>query len=136
MRFNNKITSKYPLSCLCIIAIWILCFCTPPHTPLDNVALADKWTHIIMYGGTCSIIWFEYLKSHNSINIRSAFILIWLTPVAMSGLIELLQAYCTDGRRSGDWIDFAANIIGATIAFGIGFCVAKTRKNDNQQGDH
>ena len=127
MKYSNRIISKYPLSCLCIIIIWILCFCTPPHTPLDNVALADKWTHIIMYGGTCSIILFEYIKCHNDIKLGH-IIWVWLIPVAMGGLIEILQAYCTNGRRSGDWIDFIANIIGATFAFFIGLLIIKVRK--------
>ena len=128
MKFSNRITPKYPLSCLCIIIIWILCFCTPPHTPLDNVALADKWTHIIMYGGTCSIILLEYIKCHNDIKLGH-IIWVWLIPVAMGGLIEILQAHCTNGRRSGDWIDFIANIIGATIAFFIGLLIIRVRKN-------
>ncbi len=45
----------------------------------------------------------------------------------MSGLIELLQAYCTGGRRSGDWLDFAANTAGATLAAVIGILVVKRR---------
>ena len=39
----------------------------------------------------------------------------------MSGLIELLQAYCTGGRRSGDWMDFLANSVGATLALALGY---------------
>lgn len=50
---------RYPFSTACVVLIWILCFCTPPHTPLDNVPLMDKWTHMAMYGGTCSVIWIE-----------------------------------------------------------------------------
>ncbi|WP_253952412.1 hypothetical protein [Xylanibacter muris] len=47
----------------------------------------------------------------------------WLAPVIMSGAIELLQEYCTNGRRSGDWLDFAANIAGVTIAAVFGWIV-------------
>ena len=36
------------------------------------------------------------------------------------GGIELLQAYCTNGNRSGEWLDFIADIIGCTIALAIG----------------
>ena len=49
----------------------------------------------------------------------------WFLPVVMSGVIELLQAYCTGGRRSGDWLDFAANSTGATLTFIIGILVAR-----------
>lgn len=109
-------TRHYPFSCLCIAAIWVLCFCTTPHTPLDNVRFIDKWVHILMYGGTCSVIWIEYLRRHSSVSLRRVLVWAWLAPVLMSGLIELLQAYCTGGRRSGDWLDFAANATGCTIA--------------------
>lgn len=115
MVFNSKLLSKYPFSCICIVLIWILCFCTPPHTPLDNVAFIDKWTHIVMYAGTCSVIWFEYLRRHKRACRLRLFVWAWLAPVLMSGLIELLQEYCTGGRRSGDWLDFAANTLGATL---------------------
>ena len=49
----------YPLSCLFIAAIWIACFMNIPETPLDNVAFMDKWTHLVMYGSTCAIIFIE-----------------------------------------------------------------------------
>lgn len=43
----------------------------------------------------------------------------------MSGLIEILQANCTGGRRSGEWLDFAANTVGATIGVAIGILLAE-----------
>ena len=107
---------KYPLSICCIVLIWILSL-TPifPETPFDNVAFIDKWTHLVMYGGTCSVIWIEYLRSHTSLNTRKLFLWAFLTPILMSGLLELLQAYCTGGHRNGDWLDFAANSLGVTL---------------------
>jgi hypothetical protein len=38
----------------------------------------------------------------------------------MSGLLELLQAYCTGDHRSGDWLDFAANSLGVILGTAIG----------------
>lgn len=127
---NLKIyVRKYPLSLLCILTIWYLSFFTPPKTELDNVAFIDKWVHIAMYGGTCSIIWTEYLRSHRSIiNKVKLCLLVWLAPIVMSGIIELLQEYCTNGRRSGDWLDLAANATGVTLAALFGYLYVKVKR--------
>mgnify|MGYP000025902655 FL=1 len=46
----------------------------------------------------------------------------------MSGLIELAQAYCTTDR-SGDWLDLAANAIGALAGIVLsGMLTRKMRK--------
>lgn len=128
MKKTFNLLSRYPFSAVCILTIWILCFCTPPHTPLDNVPLMDKWTHIVMYGGTCMVMWIETLRSRlPRPSLRRMLVCVWLCPVLMSGLIEILQAYCTGGRRSGDWLDFLANSIGATLGFAVGYAIYKKR---------
>ena len=113
---------KYPFSIFCIVLIWILSL-TPifPETPFDNVDFVDKWTHLVMYGGTGSVIWIEYLRSHSSLNSKKLFLWAFLAPILMSGLLELLQEYCTGGHRNGDWLDFAANSLGVTLGavFGL-----------------
>ena len=113
------IIKKYPLTISILIAIWYLCFFTPPKTELDNIKFMDKWVHIIMYTTFCTIFWIEYTRQYA---IRKPASLLKITlaamicPILMSGIIELLQAYCTNGRRNGDWLDFAANSLG--VAFG------------------
>lgn len=101
-----KIKFHYPLSVLCIALIGVLSL-TPffPETPLDDVAFIDKWTHMVMYGGTCSVIWWEYLRSHRRIDRLR--LLLWAVAgmVMLGGLMELMQAYCTT-TRSGEWLDF------------------------------
>lgn len=121
MQYLFQIIRKYPLSVILFAVIWYLSFFTPPQTEFDDVAFADKWVHVIMYGGTCSVLWIEYIMKHRSLNAVRLTLLAWLAPIVMSGIIELLQEYCTDGRRSGDWLDLAANATGVTLAavFGI-----------------
>ncbi len=116
---------KYPISVALFIVIWYLCFFTPPQTPLDNVAFIDKWVHITMYGGTCTVLWLEYMHKHKTLNGKKLILLAIMAPILMSGLIEILQEYCTNGRRDGDWMDFAANSTGVLLAAGLGLLVAK-----------
>ena len=48
---QKNLLQRYPLSCVLIVVIWVLCL-TPwiPESPLNNVRLIDKWTHLVMYG--------------------------------------------------------------------------------------
>lgn len=119
--------TKYPVSVLLFLVIWYLSFFTPPKTELDNVAFIDKWVHVTMYGGTCAVLWIEYLCKHKLPDSRKLFLLAWLAPILMSGLIEILQENCTGGRRSGDWLDFAANATGVTLAAVAGIAASRIR---------
>ncbi len=118
---------KYPVSLLLIAAIWVICFIDVPETPLDDVSLIDKWTHVAMYGVTCGVIWLEYLLRHRRISPRRLFAFAFAAPIIMGGVIELLQAYCTGGRRSGEWLDFAADAAGVTLAACAGTLLAWRR---------
>lgn len=117
----------YKFSIFCIILIWILCLMPVPEFPeLEEVPFVDKWTHFVMYGGTCSIIWLEYLLKHR-IDRNYARVLVGavIAPDLMSGLLELLQAYCTNEMRSGDWMDFLANTVGVLIGAFIGWFILR-----------
>lgn len=129
----RQIFRQYPLSLLCIAVVWVLSL-TPifPETPLDGIDFIDKWTHLVMYGGTCSVIWWEYVRSHNNLDGEKLFFYAWLAPVLMSGLLELLQAYCTGGHRNGDWFDFAANTLGVTLAVPVGLLIWNIKKKTSK----
>lgn len=121
-----KTVRKYPVSVFFFLVIWYLSFFTPPKTELDEVAFIDKWVHVAMYGGTCATLWIEYLLRHKWVCDKTKLILwAWAMPILMSGCIELLQQYCTGGRRSGDWIDLAANATGVTLAALFGLALRK-----------
>jgi VanZ family protein len=127
MYFFVRFVRKYPLSLFCILLIWVLSL-TPffPETPFDHVEFIDKWTHFVMYGGTCSVIWFEYLRHHKVIEWRKVVLLAVVGMILLGGLIELLQAYCTT-TRSGEWLDFFADSIGVLLGTAIGLLMKAFR---------
>ncbi|MBR1469334.1 MAG: VanZ family protein [Prevotella sp.] len=126
-RFLN-LTKRYPLSVVLIVVIWVLCLIPAfPETPLNEFSMIDKWTHLVMYGTLVAVIWWEYLRQHNTRNARSLFVWAFLAPVVMGGLVELAQAYCTGGRRSGEWFDFLANSLGVVLGTLIGMLLAAIR---------
>lgn len=128
MRYLCHLLRKYPLTVVLYIIVMYLSFFTPPKVDLGDVRFIDKWTHIVMYAGTCGVTWIEYLRNHNySLQKVKLFLLAWLLPVVFSGIIELMQEYCTGGRRSGDWIDLAANAVGVSLAAGFGLLLARYR---------
>ena len=120
---------KYPLSVICIALIWILSLIPFfPDTPLDNVKFIDKWVHILMYGCTFTVMWFEYRFKHRKPDYKRMFFWGWLAPILMSGVLELLQEYCTGGHRNGDLIDLAANATGVTLAAIIGLTIMRNEE--------
>ncbi len=107
---------KFPLTLLCVLTIWYLCLFRPPHVSLfDGITFFDKWVHMSMYLGTCSIFWLEYLRSSWHWSLKLQALVAVVAPIVMSGLIELAQNYLTT-YRSGEWADFIANSTGVLLA--------------------
>ena len=125
MSFLLHFIKNYPFSCLLFALIWYLSFFTPPKTELDEVEFIDKWVHIVMYGGTFLVLWIEYTIKHLRPDYKKLFFWGWLMPIVMGGVLELLQEYCTGGHRSGDWLDFAADALGVTLAALIGLLILR-----------
>lgn len=122
----------YPVTLTLVIGIWIVCLIPIPETPLSDVALMDKWTHIALYFVLTSCIYWEDLKSRRPLTSKRLFIIAFLTPLLMGGLIEIVQATCTHGNRSGDWYDFLANSIGVILAQLIGILLVRYFSNRNK----
>lgn len=129
-----KFIGDYPLSLLLTMIIWVLCFINVPETPLENITLMDKWTHIAMYLVLGIVIFWENNRKRKRAmppvqEMKKAKVVLWtfVLPALMGGLIEILQANCTGGRRSGDWLDFAADSTGAALALAICMLPAKCR---------
>ena len=132
MIYQPRFIKKYPFSCILIAAIWYLSlFFTAPETPLNNVLLIDKWVHFVMYGGTFTVLWIEYIRQHQKPDYEKLMFWAFIAPIVMSGIIELLQEYCTE-TRNGDWIDLLANAIGVAIAAFIGLFLLHLRARRNK----
>ena len=124
------ILRRYPLTALCVALILVLSFFSPPHTPLDNLSMIDKWTHLVMYGGTMGVFWIEYwrrvMRGGSRLSRRTLLLVALVLPVVLGGVIELLQAYCTGGRRSGEWADWVADALGVLLACLAGVTIIKS----------
>ena len=120
---------RYPITLLLVLAIVLLSLLPIPDVNIGvEVPLADKWTHMVMYGVLTLAIWFDYKRSHEKCNAGRLFIFAFLAPIAMGGTLELMQAYLTT-CRSGEWLDFVANSIGVCIGT-IGGLAMQKFKNE------
>lgn len=109
---------RFPLTLFCVALIWYLCLFKPPSTSLSQIVGFDKFVHISMYLGTCSVFWVEYFRSPCRLSRRTLLLIGVFSPVLMSGIIELVQEYCTT-YRGGDWADLAANSFGVVLALPV-----------------
>ncbi len=112
---------RYPFSLLTVLLITALSLLPIGSVEIaKDVPFADKWTHMVMYGILTLVIWVEYLRHHRRIQRSRLILFAFIAPIAMSGLMELLQAYATT-YRSGEWLDLAANSIGVCLGTAIGY---------------
>ena len=124
----TKWIRRHPISVILILVIWYLSLFTPPKPELANVRFIDKWAHLLMYGSLAFVLWMEDWRVRKASPSMPRALALYIGPVAMSGLIELAQAYCTTDR-SGDWLDLAANAIGALAGIVLsGMLTRKMRK--------
>ena len=115
----KNLLTHYRFSCAFIVIIWILCFIPIPDSPLSHVTLIDKWTHAALYLVLGLLILTEQLRAMKKAKLSDLIYWIWLFPIAMGGIIEVLQATLTT-NRSGDWLDFLADAAGVCCAQIIG----------------
>ncbi len=111
----DRILKRYPLSLIILAAIVYLSFFKPPKTSLSDIDNIDKIAHVIMYGGFCCVLWFEYYLTHLMFNVKKIFWGAILAPILFSGAVEMLQELTTK-HRGGDWWDFLFNSVGVVCA--------------------
>ena len=92
----------------------------PEVPPLEDIPLFDKWVHFLMYGAVACCVWYDYYRNRADRKITLRTILFTVVyPILLGGILELWQRYLTT-CRSGEWLDFIADSIGAFLAFPIG----------------
>ena len=124
---------RYPLACLLVVAIVLLSLLPMPEIRMaEDVPLADKWTHMVMYGVLTLAIWYDYRRSHRKRNAWKLLLFAFLAPIAMGGVLELMQAYLTT-CRSGEWLDFVANTIGVCLGTILGLLIKLQTKRNKPQ---
>lgn len=96
----------------------------PEEAPMSDVPLIDKWVHMLMYMGLVFVMWFDHVARNKRVAKRKHFLFMFLYATLLGGLMELVQAYLTT-CRSGDWVDFEADAIGAAIGVGLSLLVNK-----------
>jgi VanZ family protein len=119
---------KYWISVFLTLIIMVLCFIDTaplPEAPMTNF---DKLVHLVMLMGLSGAIFFDstgYLR--RQIDIRWIFLGSFLFPTLLSGAIEIIQEYCTP-TRSGDWMDFLFDGIGAFLGICVCFPINRMLK--------
>lgn len=116
----TKTLKNHPLSLICTLAITILSL-APIGAPevAQDVPFFDKWAHFVMYGGLSFLLFYE--TKTRSLLLASALL---LYACLLGGLMELCQAYLTT-YRSGEWLDFVADSIGALLGCVIALLAKK-----------
>ena len=98
------------------VAIALLSLWEHPTLPPLVLRWSDKTWHTLMYvvQAVALLLPVLALGGAKRAGLWKRYAWAWLLTVGYGGLMEVLQANCTR-TRTGDWIDFAADIIGAGI---------------------
>ena len=110
---------RYPISLfltLAVVALSVLPIGAPEVA--RDVPLADKWVHMVMYFVLSVAVGWELRRGHSRLPLWQLLLCGFCLPALLGGALELVQNYCTT-YRSGEWLDFAADSIGAAVGFVI-----------------
>jgi len=105
----------------------------PEVPPLEGVPFIDKWVHFVMYGGVSLAMWMDlYFVRKERILSPEFNVSVFLFPIILGGVIEVVQEYLTT-CRNGDMLDFYADafgcLIGNVIALLFYLYLTKTARN-------
>ncbi|MBO4800843.1 MAG: VanZ family protein [Bacteroidaceae bacterium] len=121
----TNLVKHYPLTILTtMVVMGLSLFPFGPMEIVEDVPLADKWTHMVMYFGLTAVFWLEYWRGHDG--LERQIVIPWgmVAPIVLGGVMELMQKYCTN-YRSGEWMDFVADSIGVAIGVLVGLTLLR-----------
>ena len=122
--------NSYP-GLLCGIVILILTgipgSCLPRVKPVVGL---DKVVHLLMYAVFAFLCLWGYRKqfiTNGKAYHKKALLLALVISIAYGGLTELMQEYFVP-LRTGDWIDFLADVIGTLLGVTIFYLFYRHKK--------
>lgn len=95
-----------------VVAIGVLSLWENPTLPDSLRTWSDKTLHTLMYSVLGAVAMVAPYKHHR--RRITHYVAVWIGCVAYGGLLEILQATCTQ-TRTGDWADVLANMVGSSI---------------------
>ena len=130
-----KFFTKYWMSISLCLVILYLCFMDTSSLPKVHISNFDKFVHTVMFLTIPVVIFFEnssYFRKKVSVwkTIGCSFIF----SVLYGGLIEIGQEYLTT-TRTGDWMDFLFDVIGAFLGLIICLLINKRFTPKSPKGD-
>lgn len=92
------------------LLIFIGCLLPAQEIPEVDVPLADKWTHLVLFGGFT----FWWLCAYPVLSVRRGFSLFFIA-TGLGIFIEILQGVLTFLGRSMELLDAVADSLGALL---------------------
>lgn len=105
-----------------LLTLGVILYATLDSDPIDTEPLweipyFDKWIHAIMMGGLVGAIAFDWERWHRPARVLTPRVMwtICAGVIAFGAIDEVAQGLMDNGRGS-EWLDFAADVVGAIVA--------------------
>lgn len=117
----------------------VILYATLSADPTGDVPMvlfpgADKLIHAVMFGGLAGAIAFDWQRGHRRRRMPARLMCLIGLGVAVFGAVDELAQMLLTRERSGDWLDWLADIAGVIVAVFAApravYSVVHIKKND------